>query len=81
MTGVFKRSLSQSQILKGIQDKNTVVPKYFFLMVFRDKIMDYKGELNKILVASWQGERFDLKVVKHLDELKSLKTQSFICLC
>ena len=43
--------------------------------------MDYKGELNKIFVASWQGERFDLKVVKHLEELKSLKTQSFICLC
>ena len=43
--------------------------------------MDYKGELNKILVAFWQGERFDLKVVKHLVELKSLKTQSFICLC
>ena len=40
--------------------------------------MDYKGELNKILVASWQGERFDLKVVKHLDELKSLKTVIYL---
>ena len=30
MTGVVERNLSQSQILKGIQDKNTVVPKDFF---------------------------------------------------
>ena len=30
MTGVVERNLSQSQILKGIQDKNIVVPKYFF---------------------------------------------------
>ena len=44
MTGVVERSLSQSQISKGIQDKNTIVPKYF-LMISRDKIMDYIGEL------------------------------------
>ena len=30
VTGVVERNLSQSQILKGIQDKNTVVPKDFF---------------------------------------------------
>ena len=30
VTGVVERSLSQSQILKGIQDKNTAVPKDFF---------------------------------------------------
>ena len=30
MTGVVERNLSQSQILKGIRDKNTVVPKDFF---------------------------------------------------
>ena len=29
----------------------------------------------------WQGEIFDLKFVKYLDESKRLKTQSFICLC
>ena len=44
MTGEFERNLSQSQILKGIQDKNTVMPRDFF-MVFRDEIMDYKEEL------------------------------------
>ena len=30
VTGVVERNLSQSQILKGIQDKNTVVLKDFF---------------------------------------------------
>ena len=30
VTGVVERNLSQSQILEGIQDKNTVVPKEFF---------------------------------------------------
>ena len=30
MTGVVVKYLSQSQILKGIQEKNAVVPKYFF---------------------------------------------------
>ena len=34
--GVVERRLSQSQIFKGIQDKNTAVPKDF-LMVFRDE--------------------------------------------
>ena len=43
MTGVVERNLSQSQILKGIQDKNTVVLKDF-LMVFIDEMMDYKAE-------------------------------------
>ena len=33
------------------------------------------------VVAFWQGEIYDLKVVKYLDESKSLKTASFICLC
>ena len=30
MAGVVEKNLSQSQILKGIQDKNTVVLKDFF---------------------------------------------------
>ena len=30
MTGVVEKNVSQSQILKGIQDKNTVVPRDFF---------------------------------------------------
>ena len=30
MTGVVERNLSQSQILKGIEEKNAIVPKYFF---------------------------------------------------
>ena len=30
MTGVVEKNLSQSQILKGIHDKNTVVPRGFF---------------------------------------------------
>ena len=46
MTGVAERSLSQ--ILKGIQDKNMVVPKDFF-MFFRDEMMDYKEELKLVL--------------------------------
>ena len=48
MTGVVERNLSHLQILKGIQDKNTILPKYF-LMVFRDKMMDYKGGLKLVL--------------------------------
>ena len=40
MTGVVERNLSQLQILKGIQDKYTVVPKDF-LMIFRDEMMGY----------------------------------------
>ena len=39
MTGEVERNLSQSQILKGIQGKNTIVPKDFFLMIFRDEMM------------------------------------------
>ena len=30
MTGVVEKNVSQSQILNGIQDKNTVVPRDFF---------------------------------------------------
>ena len=48
-------------------------------MVFRDEMIDFKGELRLLLYLSgnW-GEIFDLKVVKYLNESKSLKTQSFI---
>ena len=31
------------------------------------------------VVAFWQREIFDFKVVKYLDESKSLKTQSELC--
>ena len=50
-------------------------------MVFRDEMIDYKGELRLLLYLSgnW-GEIFDLKVVKYLNESKSLKTQSFTCI-
>ena len=48
VTDVVERNLSQSQILKGIQDKNTVVPKDFF-DDFRDEMMGYKGELGLML--------------------------------
>ena len=44
MSGVVERNLSQSQILKGIHDHNTVVPKKNFLMIISDEMMDYKGE-------------------------------------
>ena len=30
MTSVVERNLLQSQVLKGIQDKNTIVPEDFF---------------------------------------------------
>ena len=48
VTGVVERNLSPSQILKGVQDKNTVAPKDF-LMIFRDEMMDYQGELRLVL--------------------------------
>ena len=48
MTGIVERNLSPSQILKGVQDKNTVAPKDF-LMIFRDEMMDYQGELRLVL--------------------------------
>ena len=48
VTGVVKRSVSQSQILKGIQDKTPVAPKDF-LMAFRDEMMDYEGKLKLVL--------------------------------
>ena len=51
-----------------------------FLMVFRDETKDYKEEFKIGVVAFWQGEIFDLKVVK-LDESQSLKTPSFIFFC
>ena len=42
VTGVVERNLSQSQILKGIQDKIHWRPE-IFLMIFRDETMGYKG--------------------------------------
>ena len=38
--GVVERSLSQSQILKGIKDKPRQCPN-IFLMVIRDELIDY----------------------------------------
>ena len=46
--GVVERRLSQSQIFKGIWDKNTAVPKDV-VMVFRDEMMDYKREIKLVL--------------------------------
>ena len=54
MTGVVERNLSQSQILKGIQEKNAVDPN-IFLMVFRDEMMDYKRKLRLVLQLSGKG--------------------------
>ena len=54
MTGVVERNLSQSQILKGIQEKNAIVPN-IFLMVFRDEMMDYKRKLRLVLQLSGKG--------------------------
>ena len=48
MTGVVERNLSHLQILKGIKTKIRYCPN-IFLMVFRDKMMDYKGELKLVL--------------------------------
>lgn len=45
MTGVVKRRHPR---------QNAVVPEDF-LMVFRDEVMNYKGELNISVVAFWQG--------------------------
>ena len=50
-------------------------------MVFRDEMMDYNDGGIKISVAAfWQGEIFDLKVIKYLDESKSLKTVVYLSL-
>ena len=35
---------------KGIQDKNTVVPN-IFLMVLRDEVIEYNGELKLGLIS------------------------------
>ena len=35
-----------------------------------------KGNIKIRVVAFWQGEKFDLRVVKHLDKSKSLQTHS-----
>ena len=61
VTGVVERNLSLSQILKGIQDKNTVEPKDF-LMVFRDKMMNYIGELKLVLQLSGKGRYLTSKL-------------------
>ena len=44
MTGVVERNLSLLQILKGIQDKITLV-----FSVFRDEMMNCKWELRLVL--------------------------------
>ena len=44
MTSVVERNLIQSQILKGILDKDMV-----FLMIFRDEMMGYNGESRLVL--------------------------------
>ena len=44
VTGVVAKGLSQSQILKGIQDKNTAALTDVF-DGFRNQMMYYKGEL------------------------------------
>ena len=61
MTGVVERNLSQSQILKGIQEKNAVVPN-IFLMVFRDEMMDYKRKLRLVLQLSGKGRYLTSKL-------------------
>ena len=54
MRSVDERNLSQSQNLRGIQDKNAIVPKDF-LMVFRDEMMGYKKESRLVLSLSGKG--------------------------
>ena len=61
MTGVVERSSSQSQILKGIQDKNTECSKTF-LVLFRDEMMDFKGELKLVLKLSGRGRYLTSKL-------------------
>ena len=61
MTGLVERNLSQSQILKGIQEKNAVDPN-IFLMVFRDEMMDYKRKLRLVLQLSGKGRYLTSKL-------------------
>ena len=69
--------LIKSQILKGIHDKNTVVPKYFFngFQRWNDGLL--RG-IKISVVAFWQGKIFDLKVLKYLDESKSKNTVVYL---
>ena len=67
MTSVVERNLLQSQILKGIQNKNTIVPEDFFDGFQRRNDGVQRG-IKISVVAFWQREIFDLKVVKYLDE-------------
>ena len=69
-----------NKLTKAVMSRPAIVPKYFF-----DNFQRWNDGLQRgikiSVVAFWQGEIFDLKVVKYLDESKSLKTQSYICLC
>ena len=49
-------------------------------MISKGEIMGYKVIKISVL-AFWQREIFDPKVVKYLNELKSLEIRSYICLC
>ena len=44
MSGVVERNL-----FFLFFDKNTIVPKDLFLMVYRDEMMDYKEDLRSVL--------------------------------
>ena len=74
VTGVAERNLSQSQILKGIQDKSTECPKIFF-MVSTDEMMDYKGELRLVFVARLPGALVDT-LLSELDRSAYKKNNS-----
>ena len=67
MTSVVERNLLRSQIFKGIQDKSTIVPEDFFDSFQRRNDGVQRG-IKISVVAFWQREIFDLKVVKYLDE-------------
>ena len=59
---------------KRLPRQNHGSAQRFFWMIFRDEMMDYKGGIKTSVSPFWQGEIFDLKVVRYLDESKSLNT-------
>ena len=66
--------------MTGVVEKKYGSAQRFFLMISKGEIMGYKV-IKISVVAFWQREIFDPKAVKYLNESKSLKIQSYICLC
>ena len=74
----WEKLVTFSDFKRHPKQKNGSAERFFD--DFRDEMMDYKGKLRFSVLAFWQGEIFDLKAVKYLDESKSLQTHWVIYL-